>query len=661
MSHSEQFFQSRRRRRFKIVALAIAVVVCIVSVVIVAGLALFSQARAFERSVRDVQSELIHRDFDEAGASLADARTNLARLKRVTNAARPLQIIPGVSQQYSAAQTLFEDTEALLDVVGVFVSIGIRTEEELRVVGGFSSVMDAGTFSDLQPDERRALVKTLERAVPDLEEALARLNTEESALVALEDTALLPGLRMVQKDLLKHVQSIQSSMRLIVPWLHVLPTVGGFDRPQTYLLLMQNTGELRPTGGFWGTYGVMTVQNGEITSLDTDDIYAVDVLSIGKIHTAPPEPLKRYLGVDTWYLRDINWSPDVPTSVQDGFAAYARQIAFAPSPENTGTIPAHVFDGAILVTPSVAERLLEVLGPERVGDLLFSKDAFFETLEHAVEVGFYDRGVTREDRKDVIGNLLEQLLTRVLEADRETLQEISEVAMASLNNQDIVLYHTDANVERVFENNNWAGDVRVNAAHDYVMVVDANLAALKTDASLARAYRYSIARQMDGRYLASLRVDYDHRGSFDYKTTRYRTFTRVYVPAGSELVRVDGALKDDRLKNPSAEAGDVTVTSEFGATVFGAFTSVEPGASGSLTFHYYVPERVVRQIDSGAYTLDVQRQIGVGDVPLTLELDFDRELSAAEPGEERAYWHDDRYSYSTRLTPFQTFRIWLTP
>ncbi|MEK7529316.1 MAG: hypothetical protein AAB570_00120, partial [Patescibacteria group bacterium] len=94
------------------------------------------------------------------------------------------------------------------------------------------------------------------------------------------------------------------------------------------------------------------------------------------------------------------------------------------------------------------------------------------------------------------------------------------------------------------------------------------------------------------------------------------------------------------------------------AQVFAAFTSVEPGGSGSLTFHYLLPERIERQIEDGLYVLDVQRQIGVGDVPLQLNIDVGRQVVAAEPGESRAFWHDDVYSYSTTLAPFQQFQVW---
>ncbi len=658
MSHSEEFFHRKRRHRMRFWALVLALGVFVVGAATVSMIGLVAEARGFEHDIFGVQSALVERDFGAAGERLASARDRMDRVQNVMRLSSFLRVVPVVGQQQKSAQVLVNETESLLDTVGVFVSIGIDIEQQLRATSGLSSLEDIESFYALSPEERSEIILTLQRAVPDLEETHVRVQQSRTELEELSDVALGPGLGLVHSDLLENVVTLDQALELTIPWLQILPEAGGFNGSRNYLVLLQNTGELRPTGGFWGTYGVMKIENGEVQTIETDDIYALDVLAIGNIDTQPPEPLKKYLGVDTWYMRDINWSPDVPAAVKDGLDAYRRQTSFANSPTDTGTLPVQDFDGAILVTPAVGERLLAALGPATIGDVLFTDETLFDVLEYEVEVGFRDKDIAREDRKDIVGTLINILLDRIQGGGTEVIPSMIQVGVDSLNEQDLVFYHEDPDLQRVFEQHNWAGDVRVSARSDHFMVVDANMAALKTDAVMNRSYNYSIEKLFDGRYQASLQVNYDHPGDFDYRTTRYRTYTRVYVPHGSELVRVDGALEDDRLKNPSAKPGSVQVSQAFGATVFGAFTSVEPGASGSMTFHYILPDHIVEQIEAGSYTLTAQRQIGVGNVPVTLELDFDKNLTAAEPGENRQFWHDDRYSYTTSMRPFQTFNIW---
>ena len=212
-------------------------------------------------------------------------------------------------------------------------------------------------------------------------------------------------------------------------------------------------------------------------------------------------------------------------------------------------------------------------------------------------------------------------------------------------------------MQRIFSREGWSGELRINAKHDHVMVVDANLAALKTDKAITRAYTYALREDVDGDLIATVQINYDHQGGFDYRTTRYRTYTRVYAPLGSELIRVEGSLLDDRTRNPNGAPSPVDTYEDYGATVFGAFTAVEPGANGQMSFTYRLPQHIKDLVDSGSYVLDVQRQPGVGEVALNLDLDFDAPIVGASPEEVSEFWFDDRYTYTTQAQPFQTFTI----
>ena len=368
MSHSEAYFEHRRRGRRKWAALVVALFVLALGASMVFGAVSFARVLTFQEDVRDVQTALVERDFALAGEALADARASYNDVASFWTVARVLRPLPIVGREIELLDRILVDAKGLLDVLGTLVSIGIDVETNVRASGTVAHLSDVDSFFALEPDTRKSLVLSLKRAAPELEEARVRFAGYRDDLESIEHASRLPGIRLLVSRTTRELARAESALDVAVPLARLFPAMGGFEEPQTYLLLLQNTGELRPTGGFWGTYGVMTVKDGEIVSLDTDDIYAVDVLSIGHIDTAPPEPLKKYLGVDTWYLRDKNWSPDVPTSVRTGFAAYAEEIAFASSPTQTGSIPATEFDGAILITPAVGEALLAALGPMRVGE-----------------------------------------------------------------------------------------------------------------------------------------------------------------------------------------------------------------------------------------------------------------------------------------------------
>ena len=55
-----------------------------------------------------------------------------------------------------------------------------------------------------------------------------------------------------------------------------LPEVLGVNERQRYLVLLQNESEIRSTGGWLTSYGIIGVEGGQIRELFVDDIYNAD-------------------------------------------------------------------------------------------------------------------------------------------------------------------------------------------------------------------------------------------------------------------------------------------------------------------------------------------------------------------------------------------------
>jgi hypothetical protein len=192
---------------------------------------------------------------------------------------------------------------------------------------------------------------------------------------------------------------------------------------------------------------------------------------------------------------------------------------------------------------------------------------------------------------------------------------------------------------------------------DLQLIIDANLASLKSDPKVSRAVSYEIFRNTSGEYVGRTTIRYTHNGRFDWKTTRYRTYTRLYVPAGSEFIRAEGSMLDDALHNPTKAAGPVEVKDDLGLTSFGTFIAIEPGESRMLTFEYLLSEQVVEAIEDGSYGLTFLKQIGAQNHELTLDLDFDKNVTSASVPEAANEWGDDLYRLNTKLDQDLTLQV----
>jgi hypothetical protein len=383
-----------------------------------------------------------------------------------------------------------------------------------------------------------------------------------------------------------------------LPFLKDLPTLLGKDEPQDFLILLQNPHELRPTGGFIGTYGRMTIDRGSVTQFFTDDIYRVDAKLVGKETDIAPEPFKLFANLNYWYVRDANWSPDFPTSAQDVLRLYTKAT------EEEG------IDVVLAMTPRIVEEFLKITGPVTVDGITFTNENLIDALQYRVEQEFWRIGLKDEDRKIVINHLAQELRGRFFSLSTAEATAFAEAAKRTIAEKEILVYSANPAIQEQLLQAGWAGAIP-DVKHDLVAVVDANIGALKTDRLVDRSFDYEVHKRPDGQYQATLRLTYKNNGHFDYRTTRYRTYTRVYVPIGSELFDVQGLMSGDR----SQENVRAQVYAEFDKTVFAGFVSVEPGQQRTVTYQYLLPPWFAQKIDREArYDLTVMKQPGTSPI-----------------------------------------------
>jgi hypothetical protein len=125
------------------------------------------------------------------------------------------------------------------------------------------------------------------------------------------------------------------------------------EGPKTYLLLAQNEDELRPTGGFITTVGVLVLHNGEVISLEFEAVDSDVQEDWSRPYPAAPWQLQDYMDSSVLILRDSNWFSDYPT------AALWAEYLFAYT-------HAHSVDGVIAFDQHFLVMLLGQLGPLEV-------------------------------------------------------------------------------------------------------------------------------------------------------------------------------------------------------------------------------------------------------------------------------------------------------
>jgi len=264
------------------------------------------------------------------------------------------------------------------------------------------------------------------------------------------------------------------------------------------------------------------------------------------------------------------------------------------------------------------EDLMKYTGPITAGGQIFTAENFTDALEYHVEYGYQKIGTEKAERKVILGDLGREFIGKISALPASKWLGLWSDFLALTQKRQIMFYSVDPAVQALIERNNWSGEIKQTNG-DYLLVVDSNLVSLKTDPAVKRDINYEIKNE-NGRLRAKVKVNYDHQGNFNWKTTRYRTYTRICVPTGSEFIGSDGFVTED--KKPIA----ADVSEDLGKKVFGGFLSIEPQTKKQLIVEYYLPKNVQNLVDSGMYTLFVQKALGTGAFPLTIDLNFGKKI-----------------------------------
>lgn len=362
------------------------------------------------------------------------------------------------------------------------------------------------------------------------------------------------------------------------------------NQTRTFMIMLQNNMELRPGGGFLGQYAIIKINNGKVVSTFVEDANLLDQRITVKV--TPPRPIVRMLGLKSWKFRDSNFSPDFPTNVAKAEYFYRLSGRIAD------------FDGVIAVNTDVFNDVLNLTGPITVPgyNVTFSSQDGALKLEEYVEKYYLTNpGVDTQNRKNIMKDLAPAVIDKLFSLGN--ISKIADLMHKEFKNRNIMVNFKDAALQGAAESVHWDGKVSQDWKADYLMMVDANMGALKTDYYMKRAVEYNIDLTTD-RPTVTLNIKYANTATHgDWRTSDYHSYLRIYAPLGSTFVsnhmvsHVDGA-------------------DEFGKTYFGFKCDVLIGGETNATVVYQLPVG----FDVNKYSLLIQKQSGVENVPVTVNL-----------------------------------------
>ncbi len=488
-------------------------------------------------------------------------------------------------QDINDARMIFKETENILKSADFIVK---ETEAALKEFGGLAAkneneaaILGKNIFNSRD---------SIEKHVDFIEKSLAKINRKSDFVSAYFKD--FKNQYILMQNYLKEFKMILSSMDVLL----------GRDFKRRYLVLFQNSSEIRATGGFLGSYGIVSLEKGALLDFIVDDIYNPDgqlkIKSVKKI--VPPRPL---WGITTtWGARDANWFFDFKTSAQ-------KILNFL---EESGAVSN--IDGVIAINTNLIPKILEITGPVYLEEYQeeISAENFLEKIQYAVEEG-PDYKLLNQPKR-ILTFFGPELLKKISDSSANQSEKLLKEIYSLSNQKEIMFFFRDERIQKLSEKFALDGNVlATDLGEDYLAVVNSNIAGAKTDAVMSQNLKLSAEVLPSGEIINTLKIARKHNGKnakYSWWKKTNKNYIRVYVPKGSEFLEIQGAKKRDirafadygspnYAMDPDLSLVENSYIKEFesgtdifeesGKTVFGNWIFTEPGQESVLTIKYKLP------------------------------------------------------------------------
>ncbi len=525
-----------------------------------------------------------HAIIDRDGTKTVLYTNNAQKLNHISKVlyalARPTLSLFSLS---SATDNLFQINETAVSILQESQNLYQKTQSIMTLI--FKKQKTAEEIEAIRGQKKLLSnqIDLLEPKIEFLQEKLPQIRTLNPIRSSLQKT--LDAIQVIQK---------------FIPY---FDSIFAKDGKKTYLLLFANNMELRPGGGFIGSYGLVNVANYTIDDIKIYDVYDAD----GQLteHIDPPEPIRNFLQQPNWYLRDSAFSPDFLTNFNQAKIFLQKEIGLSE------------VDGAALITTTTIQNLLGAVGELYVPDYneKVNKDNFYLKAQLYAEKDFFPGSI---QKKQFLGSVTDQLL---IQLENSVSPTALQAFKKSLDEKQIVLQMNDAALQRTIDSYYWSGrviepactsaDLSENCITDYLLPYDANLGVNKANFFVKRSQKMKVMLKSDGSVEDEYTLILRNEATSDvFPGGTYRNYLQIALPKGADIASVTK-------NNSLVEHMDVN---EQTYKTIGLYVEVPPRKQAVITVSYHLPQKF--QTGKGQYQLIVQKQIGSANSDLQIDLEM---------------------------------------
>src|SRR3990167_11140202 len=301
-----------------------------------------------------------------------------------------------------------------------------------------------------------------------------------------------------------------------------------------YIVFLLNNRELRPAGGFMGSFARVEFEKGNLVGIRVQDIYVPDGKLVG--HVEPPYPVQESFRQGWWKLRDANWDPD--------FGSAAATVKwFLEQGGETG------IKGIAAVNLDLIQRWLGVIGWVNVPEFgeVVNADNMYSLAQKYAETSWYEGS---KQKQEFLGAVGEEVVNLTRNVSIRKYIPLMKLFYEELSKKQMQMWFEDEEMRRIVDSLGWGGRIEKPGREiDLLYVVESNLGANKSNCCVERRLTHDVKRD-EHVTREKLRIEWMNTSEYDSPVKpvfwggNYLTYVRVVLPEEAKIqdIKVRGLI-----------------------------------------------------------------------------------------------------------------------
>lgn len=504
------------------------------------------------------------------------------------------------------------------DFSDIAKNMSLLAAEYTRMADEYSQHLQLQLAKVLDPNapaSTASFTETLKHDLPQIEEGKKTLETLLLKIEEIRHHKALPSdikNKIISAEL--HVKTLHYISATALDMAPALLEFLGDNEPHRGVVMFQNSNEIRPTGGFMGSFVFFEFSQGNLTQFRFQDIYDID----NQIDLNIEAPVGLKAITPLFSLRDANYYPHFPRSAEE-------IMYFFPHGGGSELDTVAAIDQKVLfdLFPLIGKIDLPGYPISIEGKRVTINGTSFETNHYGLSLLFSYIVESHLEDHHTPKNILAKLIPIIADniQQEKPILELSQWLQTQIHQKNILAYSQKPIIQDQFRQLKVTGETHITEAPtDYLMVIDTSFSGSKSNFSQHISHATSVSQQ--GKISNTLTLYRKHHWTqqlqnltnalntalgtkkLEYERLNqilgdspFRSYTRIYLPADITLDHVSGL-------------NELEVVQKDSKTVISGFPEeLLPGEEQFIKLEYTLPLPLSAEF-SPRYQLVVQKQAG---------------------------------------------------